>query len=61
MRTTDVWKHHWRLRCSHYEINGAVSVRFSGVKSDDFFGIEDLLDQAYEDAVYSALTPAYLG
>jgi hypothetical protein len=31
------------------------------VKSDDFFGIEDLLDQAYEDAVYSALTPAYLG
>jgi hypothetical protein len=22
---------------------------------DDFFGIEDLLDQAYEDAVYAAL------
>ena len=28
-----------------------------GEKIDDFFGIEDLLDQAYEDAVY-ALIPA---
>jgi hypothetical protein len=27
---------------------------------DDFFGIEDLLDQAYEDAVYLRLTPTYL-
>ncbi|WP_321948098.1 hypothetical protein [Paraburkholderia sp. J10-1] len=24
---------------------------------DDFFGIEDLLSQAYEDAVYAALMP----
>jgi hypothetical protein len=27
---------------------------------DDFFGIEDLLDQAYEDAVYAALIATYL-
>jgi hypothetical protein len=26
---------------------------------DDIFGIEDLLDQAYEDAVWLRLTPAY--
>jgi hypothetical protein len=26
-----------------------------GEKIDDFFGIEDLLDQAYEDAVYALI------
>ncbi|WP_321931993.1 hypothetical protein [Paraburkholderia guartelaensis] len=29
-----------------------------GENMDDFFGIEDLLSQAYEDAVYAALMPA---
>jgi hypothetical protein len=29
-----------------------------GENMDDFFGIEDLLDQAYEDAVYAASIPA---
>ncbi|WP_321917635.1 MULTISPECIES: hypothetical protein [unclassified Paraburkholderia] len=37
---------------------GALHWIQRGENMSDFFGIEDLLSQAYEDAVYNAMIPA---